>query len=185
MPTALIIGASRGIGHELVRQYRHDGWRVIATARTPDACDALRQLGAEAHQLDVTDVEGCAALGWKLDDEKLDVAILNAACMAPVTTVSPRKKISIPSCTRTCWRPCGCCRCWRRWWRMPKGNWPCCPRTWLPERTGQPKRFAVPRQQGRLEFRADRHGPRAWPARRQLRGLPPGLGAHGHGRRRR
>ncbi|NYS35702.1 SDR family NAD(P)-dependent oxidoreductase, partial [Streptococcus danieliae] len=51
MPTALIIGASRGIGHEIVRQYRHAGWRVIATARTPDACDALAQLGAEAHQL--------------------------------------------------------------------------------------------------------------------------------------
>ncbi len=83
MPTALIIGASRGIGHEIVRQYRHDGWRVIATARTPDACDALRQLGAEAHQLDVTDVEGCAGLGWKLDDEKLDVAILNAGVYGP------------------------------------------------------------------------------------------------------
>ena len=83
MPTALIIGASRGIGHAIVRQYRHAGWRVIATARTPDACDALRQLGAEAHQLDVTDVEGCAALGWKLDDEKLDVAILNAGVYGP------------------------------------------------------------------------------------------------------
>ena len=83
MPTALIIGASRGIGHEIVRQYRHDGWRVIATARTQDACDALTQLGAEAHLLDVTDVDGCAALGWKLDDEKLDVAILNAGVYGP------------------------------------------------------------------------------------------------------
>ena len=83
MPTALIIGASRGIGHEIVRQYRHDGWRVIATARTQDACDALAQLGAEAHRLDVTDVDGCAGLGWKLDDEKLDVAILNAGVYGP------------------------------------------------------------------------------------------------------
>jgi NAD(P)-dependent dehydrogenase (short-subunit alcohol dehydrogenase family) len=33
MLTALILGASRGIGHELARQYRADGWRVIATAR--------------------------------------------------------------------------------------------------------------------------------------------------------
>jgi NAD(P)-dependent dehydrogenase (short-subunit alcohol dehydrogenase family) len=33
MPTALIIGASRGIGNELARQYKIDGWRVIATAR--------------------------------------------------------------------------------------------------------------------------------------------------------
>jgi len=83
MSTALIIGASRGIGHEIVRQYRQDGWRVIATARKPDDCEALKQLGAEAHQLDVTDVEGCAGLGWKLDDEKLDVAILNAGVYGP------------------------------------------------------------------------------------------------------
>lgn len=83
MPTALIIGASRGIGHEIVRQYRQDGWRVIATARKPEDCEALKQLGAEAHQLDVTDVEGCAGLGWKLDDEKLEVAILNAGVYGP------------------------------------------------------------------------------------------------------
>ena len=83
MPTALIIGASRGIGHEIVRQYRQDGWRVIATARRPEDCDILKALGAEAHQLDVTDVEGCAGLGWKLDDEKLEVAILNAGVYGP------------------------------------------------------------------------------------------------------
>jgi NAD(P)-dependent dehydrogenase (short-subunit alcohol dehydrogenase family) len=83
MPTALIIGASRGIGHQLVRQYLDDGWRVIATARQPADCAALRTLGAEAHQIDVTDVEACAGLGWKLDDERLDVAILNAGVYGP------------------------------------------------------------------------------------------------------
>ncbi|MDC8757957.1 SDR family oxidoreductase [Janthinobacterium fluminis] len=83
MPTALIIGASRGIGQELVRQYLGQGWRVIATARQENHCAALKELGAEAHQLDVTDVEGCAALGWKLDGEHLDVAILNAGVYGP------------------------------------------------------------------------------------------------------
>ena len=52
MPTALILGASRGIGHEMVRQYRADGWRVIATARKQEDCDELAQMGATAHQLD-------------------------------------------------------------------------------------------------------------------------------------
>jgi NAD(P)-dependent dehydrogenase (short-subunit alcohol dehydrogenase family) len=33
MPTALITGASRGIGSELVRQYSADGWEVIGTGR--------------------------------------------------------------------------------------------------------------------------------------------------------
>lgn len=83
MATALIIGASRGIGLELVKQYRADGWRVIATARRQEDCAALSALGAEAHKLDVTDVEACAGLGWKLDDEELDVAILNAGVYGP------------------------------------------------------------------------------------------------------
>jgi len=83
MPTALIIGASRGIGHETVRQYRADGWRVIASARKAEDAAALQALGAESHVLDVTDVEACAALGWKLDGEHLDVAILNAGVYGP------------------------------------------------------------------------------------------------------
>ncbi|USX26914.1 SDR family oxidoreductase [Oxalobacteraceae bacterium OTU3CINTB1] len=83
MATALIIGASRGIGHELVKQYLADGWRVIATARKADDCEALGALGAEPHQLDVTDVEACAGIGWKLDGEELNVAILNAGVYGP------------------------------------------------------------------------------------------------------
>jgi NAD(P)-dependent dehydrogenase (short-subunit alcohol dehydrogenase family) len=83
MATALIIGASRGIGLELVRQYLKDGWRVIATARKAEDCDALAALGAEPHKLDVTNVEACAAIGWKLDGEELDVAILNAGHTRP------------------------------------------------------------------------------------------------------
>ncbi|WP_296942682.1 SDR family oxidoreductase [uncultured Massilia sp.] len=83
MSTALIIGASRGIGHEMARQYRADGWRVIATARQPDDVAALARLGAEAHQLDVNDVESLAGLGWKLDDEKVDTAWLVAGVYGP------------------------------------------------------------------------------------------------------
>lgn len=83
MPTALIIGASRGIGRELTRQYRADNWRVLATARKPDDLAALTALGAEAISLDVTNAESIAGFGWKLDDERLDVAILNAGVYGP------------------------------------------------------------------------------------------------------
>jgi NAD(P)-dependent dehydrogenase (short-subunit alcohol dehydrogenase family) len=83
MATALVIGASRGIGLELVKQYRADGWRVIATARKQEDCDALAALGAEPHKLDVNNVEAVAGIGWKLDGEELDVAILNAGVYGP------------------------------------------------------------------------------------------------------
>jgi len=83
MPTVLIVGASRGIGHEMAAQYRQDGWRVIATARKQEDCDGLVELGAEAHQLDVLDAESIAALAWRLDDEKIDSAWLVAGVYGP------------------------------------------------------------------------------------------------------
>jgi NAD(P)-dependent dehydrogenase (short-subunit alcohol dehydrogenase family) len=83
MPTALIIGASRGIGYELARQYQADGWRVIATARRIEDCDNLTALGVEALALDVTNAESIAGLGWKLDDEKIDAAWLSAGVYGP------------------------------------------------------------------------------------------------------
>ncbi len=53
MKTVLIVGASRGIGREFVKQYRHDGWRVLATARDEASLGELVALGAEAFSLDV------------------------------------------------------------------------------------------------------------------------------------
>lgn len=85
MPTALVLGASRGIGLEFVRQYRADGWRVIATARRDEDVAMLRDLGAEAHRVDLTDAGAVAGLGWKLDGESLDVAVYNAGVMGPRT----------------------------------------------------------------------------------------------------
>ena len=83
--TALILGASRGIGLETVRQYRADGWRVIATVRTQEAAQALQALGAETHVLDLTDPNAVAGLAWKLDGEALDVAIYVAGIYGPRT----------------------------------------------------------------------------------------------------
>ncbi|MBY4946334.1 SDR family oxidoreductase [Cupriavidus respiraculi] len=85
MPTALILGASRGIGLEFVRQYRADGWRVVAAARSDEGVAALQALGAEAHRADLTDAGQVAGLGWKLDGESFDVAIYNAGVIGPRT----------------------------------------------------------------------------------------------------
>nr|WKF58082.1 C-factor [Paraburkholderia busanensis] len=85
MKTVLIVGASRGIGQEFVRQYRKSGWRVLATARDDASLDALSGLGADAFSLDVTAPEDIAGLGWKLDGERLDAAIVVSGVYGPNT----------------------------------------------------------------------------------------------------
>lgn len=68
----LVVGASRGIGWELVRQSVTEGDRVVATARTEEALQALRQLGAQAVRMDVATAAGCAALTWSVDGLAFD-----------------------------------------------------------------------------------------------------------------
>lgn len=81
MATVLVIGASRGIGWELVRQYREAGERVIATARDEAGLARLRDAGAQALRLDVADPASVSGLAWQLDGEKLDVALYVAGVM--------------------------------------------------------------------------------------------------------
>jgi NAD(P)-dependent dehydrogenase (short-subunit alcohol dehydrogenase family) len=81
MPTALIIGASRGIGLELVRQYVADGWRVIATARDDAGRDRVQALGAQCLRVDVASPISVTSLEWMLDGEKLDLALYVAGVM--------------------------------------------------------------------------------------------------------
>ena len=75
MPTALIIGASRGLGREFTRQLLSSGWKVYATGRDDASLDALSSEGAEALRVDVTSADSLAGLGWQLDGEELDLAI--------------------------------------------------------------------------------------------------------------
>lgn len=85
MPLALVIGASRGIGLELVRQYRADGWDVIGSARDEKGLERLRALGAEAVQLDVTAARTPEQLEGALEGRALAIAILNAGIYGPRT----------------------------------------------------------------------------------------------------
>ena len=71
----LILGASRGIGLEFVRQYRAEGASVTATARDAAGLARIEELGARALKLDVTDPASISGLGWQLDGEKIDVAL--------------------------------------------------------------------------------------------------------------
>jgi NAD(P)-dependent dehydrogenase (short-subunit alcohol dehydrogenase family) len=75
MPTALVIGASRGIGREFVRQLLAGRWQVFATARDDAALAVLKAEGAEPLKLDVTQPDMMAGLGWQLDSVEMDLAI--------------------------------------------------------------------------------------------------------------
>lgn len=89
MATVLVIGASRGIGLEFVRQYREAGERVIATARDDQGLERLRALGAEPLRLDVGQPTSVSALSWQLDGEKLDVALYVAGVIDRASAASP------------------------------------------------------------------------------------------------
>lgn len=88
---ALIIGASRGIGLELVRQYAADGWIVHATTRTADAAGGLAVSGDDVHrhELDVRSESQLARLVAELEGTPIDVLVHNAG----VYTGRPRQEI--------------------------------------------------------------------------------------------
>lgn len=91
--TALIVGASRGLGLALAEEYCQRGWQVIATSRGPST--GLEQLArhyGEALQIvsvDINDLPSVQALREQLVERTLDVLFINAGiCRANELTPS-------------------------------------------------------------------------------------------------
>ena len=79
--SALIIGASRGIGLGLTGALLARGWRVTGTQRTPSA--ALAATGATMiSDVDVTNPAQIQELSTKLAGQNFDLLFLNAGIMA-------------------------------------------------------------------------------------------------------
>ena len=74
MPTILITGANRGIGHRLTELYHKDGWDVIAACRNPSSADLV----GEPLTLDVADEASVAAAAKSLAGRPIDVLWNNA-----------------------------------------------------------------------------------------------------------
>jgi len=79
----LIVGGSRGIGRELVRQYLADGAQVSATARSDDDLAELRAAGATAIRLDVSDAASVSGLAWQVDGAAFDTVVFAAGVYGP------------------------------------------------------------------------------------------------------
>ena len=92
--TALIVGASRGLGLALVREYLKRGWQVIATVRQQAAPEALAALRAQhpaaltIEHLEMNAPDEVAALRRRLDGRRLDLLFVNAGVAnGPAETV--------------------------------------------------------------------------------------------------
>ena len=80
MPTALVTGASRGIGKGIVEHLAARGWDVIAGVRSQQDADAVTKLAPQRVSsviLDVTSADDIAALERSLPD-RLDAIVNNA-----------------------------------------------------------------------------------------------------------
>lgn len=79
-PVVAIIGASRGIGLELTRQYAKAGWQVHATTRTPQSPGELARIDGDVtlHFADLHDPDPVRDLADALAGKPLDVLIHNA-----------------------------------------------------------------------------------------------------------
>lgn len=81
--SVLVVGASRGIGLELVRQYRAEGVRVTATARDDAGLHALTSMGAKALRVDVAKMASVSSLAWQIDGEGFDTVFFVAGVYGP------------------------------------------------------------------------------------------------------
>lgn len=82
-PTALIVGASRGLGLALAEEYLKRDWHVVATARAASGT-GLHDLAArsggrlEVETIDIVEADQIAALRQRLAGRQFDLLFVNA-----------------------------------------------------------------------------------------------------------
>ena len=92
--TALVIGASRGLGLGLVKELASRGWKVIATLRSPKTAAGLTAYADKSNgnvrqeTLDLEDSAAIDALAKRLSGETFDLVFVNAGISLRGTSAS-------------------------------------------------------------------------------------------------
>jgi NAD(P)-dependent dehydrogenase (short-subunit alcohol dehydrogenase family) len=86
---ALVVGANRGIGLGVVKEFLHGDWSVIATARRPDTAAELKSLATanpgklEIVALDLGNLAQVDGFAGSLAGRKLDAVLINGGTAGP------------------------------------------------------------------------------------------------------
>lgn len=82
---AIIIGASRGLGAGLAREYAGRGWEVVATQRSESAelAEAAAAAAISIETVDIDDPASIAALAERVGGAKFDLVFINAGVLGP------------------------------------------------------------------------------------------------------
>lgn len=87
MKTAIVTGASKGVGYETVKTLSENGYRVIAVSRNLSKISKLVSSNVETYHLDITDANAIKIFFEKYKDISLDLLVNNAGGGASPTNI--------------------------------------------------------------------------------------------------
>ena len=76
MKTALVTGASRGIGRDIALEFKEKGYSVIGTATSDNGAAELNDIGIQGYVLDLNSHESIDSFWQKLEDNNQNISLL-------------------------------------------------------------------------------------------------------------